>query len=94
MLRYLLDLGQDTAWSGSAAIRSLVEIAGQLHAAGETGHALDALEAASARCWWETPDQQTRDLVARAADLLSVPAICPVCWRSTPRRIRWSTRAP
>jgi DNA-binding CsgD family transcriptional regulator len=73
MLRYMLDLGQDSMWSGAPGIRSLVDIAGQLYAAGEAGHALDALEAGAMRCWWGTPDQETRDLVVAAAARLDAP---------------------
>jgi hypothetical protein len=50
MLRYMLELGQESTWPGTAEIRNLVEIAGQLHAVAETDHALDALGVASRRC--------------------------------------------
>ena len=73
MLRYLLELRQESTWPGTAEIRTLVEIAGQLHAIGETDRALDALEVAATRCWRWNPDQETRDLVVAAAERLSVP---------------------
>jgi DNA-binding CsgD family transcriptional regulator/tetratricopeptide (TPR) repeat protein len=71
-LRYLLEVGHDKAWSGAAGIRALVDIAGQLQEVGESDRALDAVETASFRCWWEVPDQETRDLVVVAAHRLSV----------------------
>ena len=77
MLRYMLELGQDNMWSGAAAIRSLVEIAGQFQAAGEPGRALDVLQTASSRFWWGNPDQILRDLVVSAAEALSVPDSSP-----------------
>ena len=77
MLRFMLELGHDNGWSGAAGIRCLVEIAGQLQAVGETDHALDALEAGAFRCWWENPDQETRDLVVSAAEHLSMPDSSP-----------------
>jgi len=73
LLRYLLELRQETAWPGTANIATLAEIAGQLQAIGETSRALDALEVAAKRCWRWNPDQQTRDLVVAAAERLSVP---------------------
>jgi DNA-binding CsgD family transcriptional regulator len=73
LLRYLLELRQETAWPGTANIGTLVEIAGQLQAIGESDHALDALEVAAKRCWRWNPDQETRDLVVAAAERLSVP---------------------
>jgi DNA-binding CsgD family transcriptional regulator len=68
--RYLLELGHNDDWSGAVGIRSLVRSAGRLHAIGDTGAAVDALEAAAVRCWWENPDQDTRDLVVAAAGRL------------------------
>jgi DNA-binding CsgD family transcriptional regulator len=73
MLRYMLELGQEITWPGTAEIRNLVEIAGQLHAVAETDRALDALGVASRRCWRWNPDQETRDLVLAAAERLPVP---------------------
>jgi DNA-binding CsgD family transcriptional regulator len=73
MLRYMLELGQESTWPGTAEIRNLVEIAGQLHAVAETDRALDALGIASRRCWRWNPDQETRDLVLAATERLPVP---------------------
>ena len=73
LLRYMLELQLETAWPGTAHIATLVEIAGQLQAIGETNRALDALEVAAKRCWRWNPDPQTRDLVVAAAERLSVP---------------------
>jgi DNA-binding CsgD family transcriptional regulator len=73
MLLYLLELGQDNMWSGAAGIRSLVEIAGQFQAAGETDRALDVLQTASSRFWWGNPEQVLRDLVVSTAQALSAP---------------------
>jgi hypothetical protein len=56
LLRYMLELRQETAWPGTANIATLVEIAGQLQAIGETNRALDALEVAAKRCWRWNPD--------------------------------------
>jgi DNA-binding CsgD family transcriptional regulator len=75
--RYMLELGQDNMWSGAAGIRSLVEIAGQFQAAGDTGRALDVLHTASSRFWWGNPDQALRDLVVSAAEALPVPESSP-----------------
>jgi DNA-binding CsgD family transcriptional regulator len=72
MLRYMLELGQESTWPGTAEIRNLVEIAGQLHAVAETDRALDALGVASRRCWRWNPDQKTRDLVVAAVQHLPV----------------------
>jgi DNA-binding CsgD family transcriptional regulator len=77
MLRCLLEFGQESTWPGTAGIRTLVEIAEQLHASGETDRALEALEVASRRCWWWNPDQETRDLVVAAAQRLSVRDCSP-----------------
>jgi DNA-binding CsgD family transcriptional regulator len=71
LLRYMLELRQETAWPGTANIATLVEIAGQLQAIGETNRALDALEVAARRCWRWNPDQRTRELVVAAAERLS-----------------------
>ena len=68
LLRYMLELGQQESWSGTTGIRSLIEIADQLQTFGETDRALDALELAAFRCWWENPDQRTRDRVLAAAE--------------------------
>ena len=73
MLRYMLELRQESTWPGTAEIRNLVEIAGELHAVAETDRALDALGVASRRCWRWNPDQETRDLVLAAAERLPVP---------------------
>ena len=73
LLRYMLELRQENVWPGTANIGTLVEIAGQLQAIGETNRALDALEVAAKRCWRWNPDQETRDLVVAAAERLSVP---------------------
>jgi DNA-binding CsgD family transcriptional regulator len=67
-VRYLLELGRDDSWSGEAGIHCLVEIAGELHGIGDTDAAVEALQAAAVRCWWESPDQRTRDLVGSAAE--------------------------
>jgi DNA-binding CsgD family transcriptional regulator len=72
VLRYMLELGQESTWPGTAEIRNLVEIAGQLHAVAETDRALHALGVASRRCWRWNPDQRTRDLVLAAAERLPV----------------------
>jgi DNA-binding CsgD family transcriptional regulator len=72
MLRYMLELGQESTWPGTAEIRNLVEIAGQLQAVAETDRALDALGFASRRCWRWNPDQKTRDLVVAAVEHLPV----------------------
>jgi DNA-binding CsgD family transcriptional regulator len=73
MLRYMLELRQESTWPGTAEIRNLVEIAGELHAVAETDRALDALGVASRRCWRWNPDQKIRDLVLVAAERLPVP---------------------
>jgi DNA-binding CsgD family transcriptional regulator len=77
MLRYMLELGQESTWPGTAEIRTLVDVAGQLHAIAETDLALDALVVAATRCWRWNPDQQTRDLVVAAAGRLRVPGSSP-----------------
>jgi DNA-binding CsgD family transcriptional regulator len=77
MLRYMLELGQESTWPGTAEIRNLVEIAGQLQAVAETDRALDALGFASRRCWRWNPDQETRDLVVAAAEHLPVAGSDP-----------------
>jgi DNA-binding CsgD family transcriptional regulator len=74
MLLYLLELfGSDNTWPGATRVRSLVSIAENLQAVGRTDSALDALEIASARCWWSNPDQNARDLVVTAAERLRLP---------------------
>ena len=78
LLRYMLELRQETAWPGTANIGTLVEIAGQLQAISETSRALDALEVAAKRCWRWNPDQRTRDLVVAAAERLSAAERLPV----------------
>ncbi|WP_433727303.1 AAA family ATPase [Actinoplanes sp. CA-051413] len=76
-VRYLLELGRDDSWSGEAGIQCLVEIAGELHRIGDTDAAAEALQAAAARCWWESPDQRIRDLVRSAAERLDLAPADP-----------------
>jgi hypothetical protein len=78
MLHYLLELGQGTAGQGAAGIRSLVDIAEQLNAVGETARAMDALLEGSSRCWWGNADQLTRDAVLATAERLSFPPGSPM----------------
>lgn len=78
MLRYVLELGQNTAWTGTAGIRSLVDIAEQLDAVGESARAMDALLEGSSRCWWGNADQAMRDAVLAAAQRLSFPPDSPM----------------
>lgn len=71
ILRYMLELRQDNVWSGAPGIRALVEVAEKLEEVDEADFALDALEIASFRCWWENPDQDTRNLVVNSATRMS-----------------------
>ena len=77
-LIYMLErYGQHLTWSGAARIDSLIEIAESRVAAGETESALDVLEVVAMRCWWGNPDQDLRNRVVAAAELLPIPHDSP-----------------
>jgi DNA-binding CsgD family transcriptional regulator len=64
-------------WSGVTKVRSFVEIADRMRCDGDTYRALKSLLSVALRCWWSSPDQETRNLVVRAAERIPVSEHSP-----------------
>jgi DNA-binding CsgD family transcriptional regulator len=69
------------AWSGVERARVFVELAEQAEQAGEVERALHTLELIAFRCFWDTPDPETRRLLLAAAERLPLPLERPALLR-------------
>lgn len=70
--------GNDGKWSSVAWVHPFVEMADQARLNGQVDRALALLWRIALRCFWSNPDQETRTLVAEAADRLPVPESHPL----------------
>ncbi len=74
LVAWMREVFSDGSWSGAAQIDSLVRLAEQMRAAGETRTALDTLSNISLRCYWSNPGPETRAAVITVAESLGLPA--------------------
>jgi DNA-binding CsgD family transcriptional regulator len=72
-LSLLREAFNEDSWSGSARIAAFAEIASTLTSANGPALALRSLRTVAIGCWWGNPNQETRDLVVRAAERLEAP---------------------
>jgi DNA-binding NarL/FixJ family response regulator len=78
VLWFLETHGKDSKWTSAARIRPFVEMADQARLNGQVDRALELLWRIALRCFWSNPDQETRALVAGAAERLPVPESHPM----------------
>ena len=60
-------------WAAEAKIGALIATADRMRADGHPLLAAESLHAAALRCWWGTPDRQTRAAVCAAAERTGLP---------------------
>jgi DNA-binding CsgD family transcriptional regulator len=72
-LSWLHQAHSGAGWSGAAKVSSIVAMADRQRAEGHPERAAESLHTAAYRCWWQSPDQQTRAAVIAAAERLGLP---------------------
>jgi DNA-binding CsgD family transcriptional regulator len=72
-LSWLREVFEDGRWTGAAKAGAFVEIADRMRLGGDTDRALSSLLTVALRCWWDSPGQETRDLIVAAAERIPVP---------------------
>jgi DNA-binding CsgD family transcriptional regulator len=71
-LAFLVEVFDEANWTGASRAGVFAELAKELMDAGRPRDALSALEIVSLRSFWGNPDQETRDLIVDAANLIPV----------------------
>jgi DNA-binding CsgD family transcriptional regulator len=70
--------GGEGQWTGAALVRPFVEMTERARLEGDTDRAVKLLWRIALRCFWSNPDQETRALVAAAAERLPIPQTHPL----------------
>jgi DNA-binding CsgD family transcriptional regulator len=74
---YLLEI-LGGSWSGSASIRSFLQVAEDLAAAGDKARALQAINLAALRVYWANPDDETRQRIVAVAGRVTASRDDPI----------------
>lgn len=72
-LSWLRQAYSGASWSGAAKVGSFIAMADRQRADGHPERAAESLHTAAYRCWWGSPDQQTRSAVITAAERIGLP---------------------
>ncbi|HXS62568.1 MAG TPA: LuxR C-terminal-related transcriptional regulator [Streptosporangiaceae bacterium] len=72
-LSWLRQSFSGAGWSGAAKVGSIIAMADRLRSEGHPERAAESLHTAAYRCWWQSPDQQTRAAVIAAAERIGLP---------------------
>lgn len=87
-LSWLREICNGSDWSGAARVGSFIEIAPRIDVDEHPQLALKLLLTVALRCWWGTPDEQTRAAVVAAAERVPVaeddPALLAVLAHADP----------
>ena len=77
LVTYLLEL-LGGSWSGSASIRSVLQVAEDLGAAGDNARALQAISMVSMRAYFANPDDETRQRMVSVASKVTASRDDPI----------------
>jgi DNA-binding CsgD family transcriptional regulator len=72
-LSWLRQAHSGAGWSGAAKVGSFIAMADRQRADGHPDRAAESLHTAALRCWWGSPDQQTRAALLAAAGRIALP---------------------
>jgi DNA-binding CsgD family transcriptional regulator len=72
-LSWLRQAYSGAGWPGAAKVGSFIAMADRQRADGHPERAAESLHTAALRCWWGTPDRQTRAALIAAAQRIALP---------------------